>query len=177
MSFKRVHALVPSATFLLCLVACSGPSASEQAKTRDSNAQDERVDLGAAGAPTDLSPETPPKCKNEDGSFNLPALKWLNKLEKPAVYVPNDTDADGTQHYKVTVKKAEVQMLPPCLEKLGTTTVLAYGGKVKRDGVIQPKDEWSSPGPTFEMERGSKATVDWVNAIEGNHCKRVKDWG
>ena len=168
MSFKRVHVWGSSGIFLLQLVACSGQGAGERAQARDSSQQDERVDSDA-GSRVD-APVTAGKCKNEDGTLNLPELKWLNKLEKPPVYVPSDPDATVLQHYTVTVKAGEVQMLPPCLPK---TPVLAYSGKAKRDGVILPANEYYSPGPTFEMTRGVKASVQWINDIEGDHVLTV----
>jgi len=167
MSFKRVHVWGFSGIFLLQLVACSGQGAAERAQARDSSKQNERVDVDA-GSPVD-PPVIAPKCRDEQGHLNLPELKWLNKLEKPPVYVPSDPEAKEL-HYTVTVKKAELQMLPSCLPK---TPVLAYGGKAKRDGVILPENELYSPGPTFEMTHGVKASVQWINEIVGGHLLTV----
>jgi spore coat protein A, manganese oxidase len=166
MSFKRVHVLGSSGLFLLNILGCSGQPAGDAAAARDSSEPSERVDSSPVGARSAAPGGAASNCRNDDGSFNLAGIKWQNKLEKPPVYEPVETDARGIQHYEVTVKAHDAQMLPPCLPK---TPVFAYGGRVIRGGVILPPDELYSPGPTFEMTRGTKASVKWINAIRGEH--------
>src|SRR6478736_33124 len=164
MSFKRVYTMGFGGIVLLHLVACGSRAADERANLLDSNQQDERVNSNVVKSEESPSANEAVNCRNESGGINLQAIKWLNKLEKPPVYVPSEKD--GLPYYAVTAKATDVQMLPDCLPK---TRVLAFGGQVKQAGKEGSFEYYGSPGPTFEMTRGQKARVEWFNEIEGKH--------
>ncbi|HET7539390.1 MAG TPA: multicopper oxidase domain-containing protein [Polyangiaceae bacterium] len=151
--------------FLGCLLAlgCSGQTtgARGQSGSGDSVAKNERPDSRA------LDQDTPVP---EPLTVDKIAL-WENELPKPAVYVP--THKSGFDEYTVTAQIAPVQMLP---KPWPATPALTYGGKAVRDGANEAEDDYkSSPGPTFEMERGTPAHVTWVNLIQGKHVLSEAD--
>jgi spore coat protein A, manganese oxidase len=105
--------------------------------------------------------------------------KFVETLGKPLVHVPRfETDPSTGKriaHYDVTAKRIQQQLLP---HGFPTTTVFAYGGKVTaRSGT--PTAEWaadssvttafSTPGPTFEAERGEPIFVHYRNHLSGKH--------
>jgi len=67
--------------------------------------------------------------------------------------------------YHVTVKKAMTQILPAAYHK---TQVFAFQGLAKSDDGVA-SDQTVSPGATFEMTRGTPATVEWINGIGQDH--------
>lgn len=88
--------------------------------------------------------------------------KWENQLTgAPPVYV---SDPGKTNSYTVKMTQFEQQILPPSTGML--TKTWGYGGLAKDAvtgqnlGFIQ-----NSPGPTFEVKKGTPITVKWVNEI------------
>ncbi|HEY3253264.1 MAG TPA: hypothetical protein VGJ91_04925, partial [Polyangiaceae bacterium] len=157
MAFSGISIFGRTGLVLLPLMACSTRSPSDSARTGNPAAQNERVDQPIATKTSQESPCTEP--------LNPEKLKWKNSLIRPAVYVPEEKqDDDGVvrDHYQITVQEADVQMLP---EGCPTTQVLAYGGLVQKDGETKSEQAFSSPGPTFEMKRGTPARVQWFNKI------------
>lgn len=159
MLFGRVPQLGVGGILLLHLSACAVRSAGdgpvEQAQTSNRESQ------GAVNAATDAvegSANADEACPITNGYFDLEALKWKNTLTKPPVFDPELSN--GVEHYRVTVREEPVQMLPsPCSK----TKVIAYGGKTKGGPAA---GEFGSPGPTFEMKRGTPARVEWSTLIE-----------
>lgn len=120
----------------------------------------------AQTAPTPLDPLTIPK--------------YVNQLEKPAVYVPkvvkNHCGKVIKHEYTVDVSEFKEQLLPPGYPK---TTQLGYGGLVKVPGSRYPIFQRSVPGSTFEMVRDIPALVHWRNKITTPHFLAVDptlDW-
>ena len=170
MTFTRIPIFGSTGILLLQLVACS---ASDPVGTGKSGAQNERVDSDAVGSETD--PNRADRSQQLDnpcaGGLDPKKIKWLNTLQKPPVFKPisEEKDPQGLvthQEYQVTVKEADVQMLP---DGCPTTQVFAYGGRTLENDA----ETWSSPGATFEMTRGVSARVKWLNEIGIPHLFSV----
>jgi FtsP/CotA-like multicopper oxidase with cupredoxin domain len=154
MLLKRISVLCSSGLWCLLAIGCSGQAPSSRAQQSDVRGTNESVD----DDPPTPEPLTVDKIK-----------LWENVLEKPAVFVPvhKHDDEGKPDEYQVTVQVGPVQMLP---KPLPTTQALTYGGKAQREGAAGPDDNYqSSPGPTFEMDRGTPAHVKWINLIQGKH--------
>lgn len=101
--------------------------------------------------------------------------KFVNTLDRPAVYSPTvERDINNgkmTNVYKVDIAEFDQQLLPPPLPK---TKVWGYGSDVK-DPITGKSLGYvlSSPGATFEEEKGTPATVEWVNKLTGSHLFAV----
>ncbi len=167
MMFKRVSLLGSTGLVLLQVLACS--ASGERLQTDSSGARDERIDQAPVDAGSSLDPasgarQTTDECDYRAGEpLDLEKLKWKNTLPRPRVFAPK---TPGGDEYEVTVRTEEVQMLPDCYPK---TKVFAYGGRTLGLGETEPKEDFSSPGPTFEMKRGTPVRVTWVNELEGAH--------
>jgi spore coat protein A, manganese oxidase len=99
-----------------------------------------------APAPVLLDPKTIPKYVNQ---INGP----------PPIYVP----VSGN-YYEVNVTNFSQQILPAPLPK---TPVWGYGGMTNL-GYVR-----NSPGPTFEITRGTPVRVKWINELTGEHMFAV----
>ena len=157
MTFTRVSILGATGLALLQLSACGSPKGAGQ--TGD-GARDERI--GQTSEDPDAGTNPPPKKCSYDPS-KPDEIKWKNTLIRPRKFV--STTPKGND-YTVTVREHDVQMLPDCYP---TTQVFAYGGSTIGFGETEAKEDFSSPGPTFEMTRGAPAHVTWVNAIRIDH--------
>ena len=173
MSFKRFSVLCSSGLWCFLALGCSGQAPSGRAQPGDLVENNERADTGGASEDAD-SPQLgdggsePADAPVEPLSVKQITL-WENVLEKPAVFVATrkSTKVGEPDEYKVTVQVTPVQMLP---KPWPATRALTYGGKVRRDGAAASQDNYqSSPGPTFEMDRGTPARVTWVNEIQEKH--------
>ena len=104
-------------------------------------------------APVLLDPKTIPKYVNQ---INGP----------PPVYVP----VSGN-YYEVNVTSFSQQVLPA---PMAMTPVWGYGGLAK-DAVTGTSLGFvrNSPGPTFEITRGTQVDVKWINEITGDHMFAV----
>jgi len=164
MTFTRISILGSTGLVLLQLIACSADLA-----RKNSGAPDERLDSNTVGsdATTKVSTgdaSTPDDCDWHKGeAIVADKIKWKNTLERPREFVATN----GSNAYTVTVLQKDVQMLPEkCYPK---TKVFAYGGSTIGYGESEPRDAWSSPGPTFEMTHGVEAHVTWLNGIDVPH--------
>lgn len=170
MTFTRVSILGSTGLVLLQLAACG--VSKEKVQTSSSGAQDERIDQApvSPGATTDGSRDrqTTEECDYRPGEpLDPEKLKWKNSLVRPRVFAPT---TPGGNEYEITAREAEVQMLPDCYPK---TKVFAYGGRTLGLGETDPTVAFSSPGPSFEMTRGTPAHVQWINDIQGEHLFAV----
>jgi spore coat protein A, manganese oxidase len=165
MTLIRTSTLGVAGLLLLQLTACSADPA-----RKNKSAPDERLDTNTVGSDAsskfsngDSQPAA--DCDWHKGDpIVADKIKWQNTLERPRVFQPTNEKGD---EYTVTVLEKEVQMLPEkCYPK---TKVFAYGGRSLGYGETEPKDVWTSPGPTFEMKHGAQVKVKWVNGIEGRH--------
>jgi FtsP/CotA-like multicopper oxidase with cupredoxin domain len=105
-----------------------------------------------APAPVLLDPKTIPK--------------YVNQITgPPPVYVP------VSGNYEVNVTNFSQQVLPA---PFPLTTVWGYGGLAK-DAVTGAPMGFvrNSPGPTFEITRGTLITVKWINEITRDHMFAV----
>jgi FtsP/CotA-like multicopper oxidase with cupredoxin domain len=102
--------------------------------------------------------------------------KFVNQLVIPRVYAPTVIkDSTGKvirNEYTVNVQQSTAQMLPPGFP---ATTVMAYGGNVRRPGVLASDGTEATefartvPGPVFENTRGIPTVVHWRNEVTGDH--------
>ena len=89
--------------------------------------------------------------------------KYVNQITgAPPVYTP--TEVDGVDTYTITMTKSNQQVLPPGYPK---TTVWGYGGMTNLGYIV------NSPGPTFEVTRGTPTKITWVNNIYSPHLYTV----
>ena len=166
MSFTRVSILSSGALLLLQLAGCSAQPGSEPHAARDSRAQSESVDSETVSSVLDdaaAAEDTPPH-QLQPSEIS----KWKTILTKPPVYAP-EPGGDGL-YYRVSARRAEVQMLPDNFPK---TKVLAYAGRVRWEDGSESRDWAGSPGATFEMTRGVSARVEWLNDITTPHVLSV----
>jgi len=164
MTFTRASISSSTGLILLQLIACS--TAKESSQSRSAGTRDERidqtsVDVDAGAKPAQGDPKPTAKCPYDP--LQPDQVKWKNTLVRPRMFAP---DTPGSHDYTVRVQDKMVQMLPDCYPQ---TQVFAYGGSTIDLGETQPKQEWSSPGPTFEMTRGKTAHVTWLNEIGIEH--------
>lgn len=115
--------------------------------------------------------------------------KYVNQLPKPLVYKPFvlkvktkvgfDSQSDirkefkdeETRHlYFVDISEFKEQILPLGYPK---TTVWGYGGLIKDPMTGWIKYSRSSPGATFEAQRGIPVMVKWINRLTGSHLFAV----
>ena len=100
--------------------------------------------------------------------------QFVNQLTKPPVFVPIGTKLERSTGrnlplYEVTEDTVQQQILPPGFP---TTKIYAYGGKVNVAGAGQPANiqtVFSTPGPTFEVQRDQRIFVHYINNLEGDH--------
>jgi spore coat protein A, manganese oxidase len=91
--------------------------------------------------------------------------KFINELAGPPPVYVSETK-NGTESYVVRISQSTQQILPRPLPR---TQVWSYGGMAmdalsgRGLGVVS-----STPGPTFEVTRGTPVLVEWRNAI-GRH--------
>ncbi|MCJ7742779.1 MAG: multicopper oxidase [Methanoregula sp.] len=93
--------------------------------------------------------------------------KYVNQITRPPpVYEPVSPN-----YYEVNVTNFTQQILPA---PLPNTTVWGYGGLAK-DAVTGTSMGFvrNSPGPTFEITRGTPVTVKWINEITRDHMFAV----
>ena len=119
------------------------------------------------------------RCFLANSNSNRPSNNsqvWVNQLDKaPPIYVPNNvTDSSGKlirQDYVVSVREFMQQILPVIDANgnptgFGATKVWGFEGQAKDAvtgedlGLIH-----SSPGGTFEANRGVPVQVKWVNNL------------
>lgn len=115
--------------------------------------------------------------------------KYVNQLPKPPVYKPfkvkveveAEIEAPGGKEkelkikerrhlYFVDISEFQEQILPKGFPQ---TTVWGYGGLVKDPGTGRVKYSRSSPGATFEAQRGIPVMVKWINRLTGPHLFAV----
>ena len=111
------------------------------------------VSAVAPPAPVTIDPKTIPK--------------YVNQITgPPPVYVP----VSGN-YYEVNVTNFSQQVLPA---PLPLTTVWGYGGLAK-DALTDTQLGFvrNSPGPTFEITRGTPVSVKWINEITRDHMFAV----
>jgi FtsP/CotA-like multicopper oxidase with cupredoxin domain len=93
--------------------------------------------------------------------------KYVNQINgPPPVYVP----VSGN-YYEVNVTSFSQQVLPA---PMVMTPVWGYGGLAK-DAVTGTSLGFvrNSPGPSFEIARGTQVDVKWINEITGDHMFAV----
>ncbi len=100
-----------------------------------------------APAPVLLNPKAIPKYENQITG-------------PPPVYVPVSPN-----YYEVNVTNFTQRILPPSMGLM--TPVWGYGGQTTA-GYVR-----NSPGPTFEITRGTPVTVKWINELTGEHMFAV----
>ena len=89
--------------------------------------------------------------------------KWVNQLDgPPPVYEPVSGNS-----YEVRATEFKQQILPA---PFGTTTVWGYGGQA-RDAVTGGSLGFvaNSPGPSFNVTRGTTTQVKWINDLTNPH--------
>ena len=99
--------------------------------------------------------------------------KYHNRLIKQPAFEPVKEEAGGehgTPHYEVDISRFEQQMLPEGFPK---TTVWGYGGMIRKERSGRLVYYRSAPGPTFDVKRGEKIRVRWVNNLHGSHLFAV----
>jgi len=158
------RASILSSTGIL-LLQLSGCSTSKEPHQSGSGTRDERIDQTSvdADAGAKQADRDPPKATCPYDPAEPDQVKWKNTLVRPRWFAPNTPEGND---YTVTVSDKWVQMLPDCYPM---TRVFAYGGSTLDLDETESKQEWSTPGPTFEMTRGKAAHVTWVNAIGIDH--------
>lgn len=102
--------------------------------------------------------------------------KYVNSLEKPAVYKPKAVRFKTKDcwknrfklqhHYYIDIGETYQQMLPPGFPK---TKVYGYGGVIEDPKTGKLRYHISSPGGTFEAKRNIPTVVTWRNCIKGPH--------
>ncbi len=108
--------------------------------------------------------------------------KFAHELPIPRVFAPTVIRQGGRvirNEYTVSVAKTTAQMLPPGFP---STTVMAYGGRVRAGGAPTPDGgdggdggggatEFirSVPGAVFENQRGTPTLIRWRNEITEPH--------
>jgi len=96
--------------------------------------------------------------------------KYVNQLPIPPVYSPAVTKDSKTgktiYSYNIEATSITQQILPIGFPK---TKVWGYGGMVRNPATGQSVYYVSSPGPTFEAQRGITTRVKWQNNIKENH--------
>lgn len=100
-----------------------------------------------APAPVLLDPKAIPKYENQITG-------------PPPVYVPVSPN-----YYEVNVTNFTQRILPQSMGVM--TPVWGYGGMTAL-GYVR-----NSPGPTFEITRGTPVTVKWINELTGEHMFAV----
>jgi spore coat protein A, manganese oxidase len=100
--------------------------------------------------------------------------KYRNQLEKPPVFKPqirkelskgHKYQGKKSHYYRIKISEFKQQLLP---EGFPMTKVWGYGGFVK-DEKSKMKYIKSTPGATFEAERGVPVKVKWINRLKGEH--------